>query len=149
MFDKLIEKLYLKQKNNLAFYDILTKLHNRNYFELKLKNKLECKPAFITVIDVDNLKTINDSEGHLAGDKIIIELANNLSNFFKNGCDICRLSGDEFILISNYNPQLKLDNIKKKIDFSYGIHYKIKYQSINAAIKEADKEMYKMKKTNR
>lgn len=145
MFNKLIEILYLEQKNNLAFYDILTKLHNRNYFELKLRNKLDNKSVYITIIDINNLKTVNDKNGHLAGDNIIIELAKNLSNYFKNGCDICRLGGDEFVLISNYNPQLKLDSIKKKIDFSYGIHYKIKYQSMTVALKEADKEMYKMK----
>jgi len=59
------------------------------------------------MIDLDKFKPINDTYGHEAGDKVLIEIANRFKKRFNNNTDICiRLGGDEFIVaqqINNYD----------------------------------------------
>lgn len=84
--------------------DVLTGLPNRRYAmrllsqlwneALEKDNKLVCM-----MIDADHFKEVNDEYGHDAGDNVLKELANTLKRCLKNDETVCRLGGDEFLLI--------------------------------------------------
>lgn len=78
----LIEYLYFKQKHNLAFHDRQTKVYNRNWWELKAKKLFAKEKIYITILDLNCLKRINDSQGHHQGDKLIMIFSKKLKSFF-------------------------------------------------------------------
>lgn len=82
--------------------DPLTGVLNRNEFicqmtELISRGKSLAKHAFI-MIDIDNFKQINDTHGHDAGDRLLIDMANNLKKLMRSGDLLGRLGGDEFMI---------------------------------------------------
>lgn len=88
----------------LAFIDDLTELYNRRYLyqclPLELKHtKAAGKQLCLFMIDVDGFKKINDTYGHLFGDRILLEIAEILRNSFREGDTVIRYAGDEFIAI--------------------------------------------------
>lgn len=86
-------------------HDSLTGIFNR-YSGKKFFSKLveEDATGIFLLFDIDHFKKINDTYGHIAGDRLLVAFAQLLSNSFKNACCI-RLGGDEFALIQecNYN----------------------------------------------
>jgi len=87
-----------------ADHDPLTGLLNRRAGEKRLKKALrECikhnEHLVLMMIDLDKFKPINDTYGHEAGDKVLIEIAHRFKTLFHEKNDICiRLGGDEFIV---------------------------------------------------
>ncbi|KUI97727.1 GGDEF domain-containing protein [Vibrio sp. MEBiC08052] len=95
------------QKNTVAqlqqdvFTDPLTKLHNRRWLDAKLKDLLlhEIPFAFL-VVDIDHFKSINDELSHLVGDKAIVNVSKQLSEYFSFQQASCvRFGGEEFLVI--------------------------------------------------
>jgi diguanylate cyclase (GGDEF)-like protein/PAS domain S-box-containing protein len=82
----------------LSFHDALTGLFNRAYFEQELKrlSKGRTAPVGVVVLDVDNLKPVNDTLGHQAGDALLRHAAGVLKESFRAGDVIARVGGDEF-----------------------------------------------------
>ena len=142
----IIEWLYLRQTNNLAYYDRLTQLLNRNWWELYAKKRLNDKPLYLSIIDLDNLKKINDTEGHSSGDALLINFSNKLKEYFYKD-KLCRLGGDEFLIISEQEPIETLFNLKEKekFNFSFGVCIKSAAMNLSDALKHADEHMYCMK----
>ncbi|MGZ5549061.1 MAG: diguanylate cyclase domain-containing protein, partial [Nitrososphaeraceae archaeon] len=97
--DITLQKGYEKKIEYFSFYDKLTDLYNRRYFEEELKrlNTKRQLPISIILADIDGLKYVNDKFGHNCGDKLI----NDSSNIIKNSCRkediVARWGGDEFI----------------------------------------------------
>jgi diguanylate cyclase len=84
--------------------DGLTQLANRTYFDEKLAEILRLRtryndPYSLLIIDVDNFKSINDSHGHPAGDRILKGVAFKLKGAIRESDFIARFGGDEFALI--------------------------------------------------
>lgn len=82
--------------------DPLTGLWNRRVFDARLAAVLsdaESMPVSIAVVDVDDLKLINDRQGHPAGDRSLIAVADALTGAARLNDQVCRLGGDEFALI--------------------------------------------------
>ena len=121
----IIEWLYLRQTNNLAYYDRLTQLLNRNWWELYAKKRLNDKSLYLSIIDLDDLKKINDTKGHSSGDALLIDFSNKLKEYFYKD-KLCRLGGDEFLIISEQEPIETLFNLKEKekYDILYSIEIK-------------------------
>ncbi len=91
--------------NQLAYYDQLTSLPNREYFYSKFEffHKLaKNKKQFGTIIylDLDRFKLLNDSLGHNTGDKLLEMVAKRIKNTSKNNDFCARLAGDEFIILT-------------------------------------------------
>ncbi len=91
--------------NQLAYYDQLTSLPNREYFYSKFEffHKLaKNKKQFGTIIylDLDRFKLLNDSLGHHTGDKLLEIVAKRIKNTSKNNDFCARLAGDEFIILT-------------------------------------------------
>lgn len=84
--------------------DALTGLHNRDYLQKKLNELLEEGHAgALFMIDLDNFKGINDTYGHIVGDKTLQIFAEVLRNYSREDDVICRLAGDEFV---TFYPEL-------------------------------------------
>jgi diguanylate cyclase (GGDEF)-like protein len=83
----------------LAYFDALTGLSNRSRFDEMLRERIVAKSPFgLLLVDIDHLKAVNDTMGHLAGDHLIKSLA-NLIGSDETGTFSYRLGGDEFALI--------------------------------------------------
>ncbi len=88
----------------LAYYDRLTRLPNRTRFSEILTDELEearrsDSRLAVAIFDIDNLKTLNDSRGHEAGDELLRQVAERLGRFKKEAVQSSRFGGDEFLLI--------------------------------------------------
>lgn len=88
----------------LAMHDPLTNLPNRNMAQVNFmlgysEAQKSRRPLGIIFIDLDNLKPINDSLGHQAGDQILKEVAQRLLKIAGDENKVCRYGGDEFLLI--------------------------------------------------
>ncbi len=94
------ERKYLDTYRELAYRDLLTGLGNRSAFEKTfdeiLKNQQDGTPITLFMFDLNFLKKVNDEEGHPAGDRLIIGMANCLQKTFKTFGATYRLGGDEF-----------------------------------------------------
>jgi diguanylate cyclase (GGDEF)-like protein len=78
-------------------------------------NREQTKVALL-FIDLDNLKNINDSLGHTAGDQVLILAANKFSSCLREGDIIGRLGGDEFIIVmKDFESSVNIANVVKKL----------------------------------
>lgn len=92
------KKQQIKAETKKAHTDMLTKLHNRLYLEQTMQKMEEKKEkGAMFMIDLDNFKIINDTYGHIVGDKTLQRFADVLRAFAKEGDIVCRLAGDEFV----------------------------------------------------
>jgi diguanylate cyclase (GGDEF)-like protein len=88
-----------------AHVDPLTRLRNRRAWDHLLETEEErCKryehPACVFVIDVDNLKQVNDTLGHAAGDELLRRTARALQTAARNPDVVARVGGDEFAVLA-------------------------------------------------
>ena len=92
----------LEETSNL---DSLTKIFNRraltSYLSKVCSKKEISYELHLLVLDIDDFKIINDKHGHLAGDKILIFIANILRKTLRDGDKVFRYGGEEFIIILN------------------------------------------------
>jgi diguanylate cyclase (GGDEF)-like protein/PAS domain S-box-containing protein len=89
----------------LIVHDSLTGLFNRTYFEQQMSTvKGGCS---IIVFDIDGLKLVNDTFGHIAGDSLLINAATIIQSALGDGLSLARIGGDEFaVLIPHSNREL-------------------------------------------
>ncbi|VVS90443.1 EAL domain-containing protein [Desulfoluna spongiiphila] len=88
-----------------AFYDSLTGLANRRFFEKTLTHALDVarrkqRPVALFLIDLDGFKNVNDTMGHPSGDKLLTLVAKRLVKTMRTSDTVARLGGDEFIVLS-------------------------------------------------
>lgn len=98
------ERKYEERIEKLAFYDILTNLPNRCFFNEQLESivkesKRYEKQFALLFLDLDNFKEVNDSFGHLIGDKLLQYVGKILTANVRSSDVVSRLSGDEFTII--------------------------------------------------
>ena len=175
-YKKEVEELRRKEKKglyNLAHLDSLTKIPNRYLFNLKLDqaiSRAKRENSFVSLffIDLDNFKNVNDTYGHLAGDRVLQSLSTNITNVIRVEDTFSRISGDEFTLIieSKYNNDyinivakkilgassfsMKIEDETIHITCSIGISiYPTDAQSKEELIHCADTTMYKVKKSSK
>jgi diguanylate cyclase (GGDEF)-like protein/PAS domain S-box-containing protein len=89
---------------HLADHDALTGLPNRRLLEDRLKQALALsyrnrKQTAVMFVDLDRFKTVNDSLGHAVGDVLLKEVAQRLVKQLREGDTICRIGGDEFMVV--------------------------------------------------
>ena len=99
------KRLHEKKINQLAYYDNLTKLPNREYFYSKFEyfhNLAISKGMYGTIIylDLDRFKILNDSLGHQAGDELLRMVAQRIKSVAKKNDFCSRLGGDEFVILT-------------------------------------------------
>ncbi|MGD0041282.1 MAG: GGDEF domain-containing protein [Isosphaeraceae bacterium] len=84
--------------------DDLTGLHNRREAMRRLEEQWSLsdrylRPLTIVMLDIDHFKPINDQHGYAAGDMVLREVANVLSNCVRSTDMVCRIGGEEFLII--------------------------------------------------
>lgn len=92
------------QARHLAYHDALTGLPNRALFMDRLKQATvqadrQRKQVAVLFIDVNEFKGVNDQYGHLAGDKLLQQMAERIVSSIRGGDTVCRYGGDEFVII--------------------------------------------------
>jgi diguanylate cyclase (GGDEF)-like protein/PAS domain S-box-containing protein len=159
--------------SELAYKDTLTNLPNRTlFFELAEHSinlaKRHKTNIVIMFIDLDGFKSINDEFGHEVGDKLLIEVARRIKNCLRASDSVSRIGGDEFIvllhdvagkneikvagekIITSISQDIMIGTQNCRVGASIGIAlYPENGSDINSLIKNADKAMYKVKKTGK
>ena len=147
-------------------HDGMTELFNRGQF-LKDIETIYFRAEHMGVVyyDVNNLKTVNDVQGHRAGDLLIKKLARALDSVSDKNVRCYRLGGDEFAVITTEIDRERLEAIPKAVQahidrlnaespiphcsVSYGITYEEANCNIEDLVKAADNEMYTAKKASK
>lgn len=98
------QRRFIEEIHQLAFYDALTHLPNRSMLIDQLKKLLDDNQPFnshsaFLLINLNNFKDFNDTYGYNAGDELLKQIAQRLSNFVSNNDFIARLSADEFAFL--------------------------------------------------
>lgn len=151
----------IKKDDKIRFIDELTSLKNRNYLNENMSewDKNTIYPQTIIIIDLNDLKDLNDKYGHVAGDKQIQALANILIKTQLDNSDIIRSDGNEFIIylvgyterqIASYmrklNKEFKNLPYEKSASMGYSM-IKDDLKLIDDAINEATIDMKKKKES--
>lgn len=157
----------------MAYYDVLTGLPNRNLLNDRLEVALahatrRIEQVAILFLDLDHFKTINDSMGHDMGDLILQEVGKRLQNAVRKEDTVARMGGDEFIIITPgiLNSE-NLGNLAQKILDSLAAPYIINENEffiscsigisvfpddgleVKSLLKNADLAMYQAKEKGR
>jgi len=103
-----------------ATHDALTLLPNRSLLAEKLEKLINLpsssKNAFaLMILDLDRFKEVNDTLGHMFGDRLLCHVADRLSELVRKSDFVARLGGDEFAIIINEVDENKIENIAKII----------------------------------
>lgn len=162
-----------EELEKLASTDILTGLPNRRAGIMFLEQQISLSrrngfALTVCFIDVDGLKTVNDIQGHEFGDDLIKSSAMVLSNILRDSDLVCRLGGDEFLVIfpdcnikqaselwNRVNEEIELLNSTSdksyQISFSHGFSEFSSSNNLSAheLISAADSEMYREKKAKK
>lgn len=160
---KLNESIY-----ELALTDYLTNLPNRMKLVDTINKYIRNSYRFALIfIDIDNFKTVNDTKGHVYGDRLLVEIVKRFTSLKNEKTFISRYGGDEFVFLLEFNMENEItlflndlyELFKKPIivkeemnfiDLSVGIS-KYPYDSVNSSelIRKADVAMYYGKSFNK
>lgn len=168
--------LIRRELNNQATHDDLTGLPNRKFLRDKLRTilgRLKANPEgpnsiAIVFVDLDHFKGINDSYGHQFGDEVLIEIADRFQATLRKTDTICRLGGDEFIVLLDtvgdddlivttierimgcMQEPIIIDSRKVYLNASFGVAtFPDDGEHVSDLMKNADAAMYKAKKIGR
>ena len=113
----------------LSFYDPLTGLPNRRLLSDRLKqiiatSKRTSRYVALMMLDLDHFKSVNDHHGHAAGDRLLIEVSQRLSDCVRELDTVARLGGDEFVVVLG---ELDLE-YKKSLELAVAIAEKIRFE---------------------
>ncbi len=155
MFKKKKEKKKVVITDKQKYIDMLTSLKNRNYLNTKMPEWESSKvfPQAIVIIDLNNVKYVNDNYGHEEGDQLIVEAAGILVNTQLENSEIIRTDGNEFLIylvgyserqISAYTKKLSKELKKLPHEFGAGVGFSMitdEIKTLDDAINEATLEM--------
>ena len=112
-YNRRLQQAEKKHLIRLSQTDAMTKLYNRGGGEKEIRLALEAKAAGVFLLmDADKFKSINDTFGHDAGDKVIIAIADALRKSFRDEDIVMRLGGDEFAV---YAPGITDEEILEHV----------------------------------
>lgn len=147
--------------------DILTGLKNRNCYSRRIQSLVNLSNLCVIIMDVNNLKTINDTYGHQEGDRMIVDVSKMIVEAFgKTGYELFRIGGDEFAVFAfdklrsqieddlwNFESKIRHLNVKRAYNVSvatgYAMYEEGRDASIDALVNRADQNMYFKKITNK
>jgi diguanylate cyclase (GGDEF)-like protein/PAS domain S-box-containing protein len=151
---------------NMAYYDTVTGLPNRNRFRQQLNQVLhqrENQTLAVLFLDLDRFKIINDTKGHTVGDLILKKVAKRLEQTVQNEGLVSRQGGDEFIILLEQISKEKVTEVAQRIQTEFSNPFEVNKQEFfvtpsigisiyptdgtdeETLIKHADTAMYKAK----
>ncbi|MCS0495345.1 sensor domain-containing diguanylate cyclase [Ancylobacter mangrovi] len=148
----------------LGKHDVLTKLYNRSFYVDEL-NRLERKgpfPVTVIMVDLNDLKQVNDQLGHAAGDTLLRRAGEVLSKAVDKPNCAARIGGDEFAVLlpgtDRAGGLAVMENIEKLVELnnqfysastlalSMGLATSVNGERLEQVVKRADFEMYEAKR---
>ncbi len=150
----------IRKMKLMSTTDLLTGVLNRNAMNSRISDDVTGereikKPFCVFFIDVNGLKTINDTKGHLAGDNLLKDVSGTLLELSGGKPEIYRVGGDEFMII---NEDVSRDEFEKLRDdliavsqrpgrahFAVGVCHSDEDDDIRKAMQKADSRMYEAK----
>ena len=150
----------IRKMKIMSSTDLLTGVYNRNAMNNRILEDINGtslirKPFGVFFIDVNGLKTINDTQGHLAGDNLLKDVASTLKGLEGKNIEIYRVGGDEFLIITpGMAPAefLRLEEeLKQKCELPNRAHFAVgschsdEHDDIRKAMQKADARMYDVK----
>lgn len=160
-----------KQLEQMAYYDSLTGISNRHFFDKFIKQEYSSMErqgheTVIIILDIDNFKNVNDTYGHIVGDKILEQTADLLKDNIRETDIISRFGGEEFVILMpntslekgyDFAERLRkqimkkgftIDSIILQITASFGVSLlsDIKNQDLKNYYSLADKALYLAKR---
>ncbi|WP_370679019.1 putative bifunctional diguanylate cyclase/phosphodiesterase [Comamonas sp. GB3 AK4-5] len=156
--------------HQLAYYDPLTQLPNRNMFHRSATDALHAvqgRSCALLFVDLDRFKLVNDSQGHAAGDALLCEVAQRIRATARPGDVLGRLSSDEFALLLPQCSATEAEAVAQRLlgriaePFTIGNAVNIPHASvgictypedgtdINTLLRHADQAMYVAKQHGR
>lgn len=111
------KKENITKDDKLKFIDVMTSLKNRNYLNYNIKTWEEnvIYPQSIVILDLNNIKYINDNYGHAEGDEVIKKAASILINNQEENTDIVRTDGNEFLIYMVGYDEKKIQEYIRKL----------------------------------
>ncbi len=160
------EKAEEEKLREEAYFDSLTHIGNRNYFMHHMDEILKKDEEFVfCYCDLDELKYVNDTFGHLRGDQYICDFVKCVKKYIRDYDLFARVGGDEFCIVfvncSLESATKKMNYIQKQFEkesgdvenqFSYGnVYLKHAHEDLNVEdlMREADYVMYQQKREHR
>lgn len=159
------EKRRRGEMETFAYKDELTGLHNRRYCIDKLRELIGHGDSFaLCMADIDGLKYANDQFGHQAGDEYLIRVAHELLRVARSSDIVCRLGGDEFIILFPNCPvriaQEKMELVDRRLallpskypmSISFGVISVDENADFSAEelLEDADRKMYLLKRSRK
>ncbi|SDB59577.1 GGDEF domain-containing protein [Butyrivibrio sp. INlla16] len=150
---------------HLAYADGLTDLPNRSRYDKYLEDLDKSDDDYCIVsLDLNGLKEINDSDGHAAGDKYLLEFSQVLKQCFDDKAFIARIGGDEFVailkkehfdevdtLLTRFKDALEVKNVlypgyRRSVASGYAFSTEVEQKNSHSVYLLADKRMYENKK---
>jgi diguanylate cyclase (GGDEF)-like protein len=166
LIDNTETKNHIEEIRYINNHDYLTGLYNRRYFESVIEEKLDESwlPVSIIVADINGIKLINDAFGYHEGDKLIRLTALKISENCRKDDIVCRLGGDDFMVIlprttkeqsaeivaairtacQEYNNSLSDTTFSITLSLGYGA-MESPDSDINQVLKDAEASMTKQK----
>ena len=127
---KIVLNTKVKNNEKIRYVDMLTSLKNRNYLNdrMEIWNQNTVYPQAVVVLDLNNVKYLNDTFGHEEGDKQIKAAANALFKTQLDNTELLRTDGNEFMIyLVGYSEKQVVSYIKKllkefkKLPYEYGV----------------------------
>jgi diguanylate cyclase (GGDEF)-like protein/PAS domain S-box-containing protein len=168
-FRDISERKALEQQlRQMAFHDPLTLLANRTLFKDRVQHALSLAqrthaPVAVLFLDLDNFKTINDSLGHDAGDRLLQAVAQRIVKNTRVSDTVARLGGDEFAvllervgepaeaervaesLIESLGASFTLSGMEARVSASIGVAFAVAAAGTESLLANADIAMYHAK----
>ena len=152
-----------------AYYDELTKIFNRKAYNERIQEKFDLLDRYktdftIAMYDLDNFKNINDTYGHDIGDKVLVEITNEVKSIIRKTDFFFRIGGEEFVIIFaktsldeayDIAEKIRIDVSKmqiienEEITISMGITQAIANDNPQSIYERVDKLMYQSKRNNK
>lgn len=148
--------LFFVMTMNKVMYDPLTGAYSRLAYQKRLEGIQRGQHATLAFVDINELKTINDTYGHSAGDQAIAQVSKALLAIHLHSLKLYRYGGDEFVFVGDGHIASRLETeleraLKKcgtvgtiSLSFAYGIKEYLG-GDLYALLEEMDQEMYQKK----
>jgi diguanylate cyclase (GGDEF)-like protein len=161
------QEIYKHELEKMTITDPLTNIKNRRYYEQRIQKEISrsCRykePLSLIIFDIDHFKQVNDTYGHEIGDTVLIEYTRLISTMLRETDELCRIGGEEFVIITPHTTRLEAYKMAEKIrkavsqykgvvpiTLSFGVSECQDCENKDSLFKRTDQALYEAKNSGR